>query len=76
MQKLGTISHEVRDFLFSFFIWAIGAATAYPLTHCAGLGIKPISWRWSDTANPTEPHKELRDFLRKLTGPIFQGKRS
>ena len=34
-------------------------AAAGPLTHCAGQGIKPVSWRCGDAADPFAPQWEL-----------------
>ena len=43
---------------------AAAVAMLDPLTHCAGLGIKPASWHCGDTANPiVSQQKLLESFL-------------
>ena len=39
--------------------YAAAVAMPDPLIHCAGLGIKPMSWRCRNTTNPVEPQWEL-----------------
>ena len=43
------------------------AATLDPLTHCARLGIKPVSWRCRDAADPLHPSRNssITLFLKK-----------
>ena len=52
--------------------YAAAAATLDPLTHCAGLGIEPTSWRCRDTADPIVSQWEPRGpcFGRLLPPPI------
>ena len=38
-------------------------ATPDPLTHCAGLGIKPTSWCYRDAADPVVPQQELQEIF-------------
>ena len=40
-------------------IGAAAVAMLAPLTHCAGLEIKLVSWHWRDTTDPVAPQQEL-----------------
>ena len=53
-------SSQARDQIQAAVVtYAAALATLDPLTHCAGLGIEPVSWRYRDATDPIAPHREL-----------------
>ena len=44
---------------------------AWPLTHCAGPGIKPTSWCYRDTVNPIASQKEFQQPLHILCSGVL-----
>ena len=51
--------HQIQATVLTY---ATAVAMPDPLTHCAGPGIEPVSWRCRDVANSIVPQRELKYF--------------